>query len=140
MNDIIKSARQMRVFKFLIEPESAARPRFSGKIAYTPVKYRRYKQLLEVMVKRQLPAGWKPIKGLVTLEVEFELSRPKSVSQSKRPMPIVKPDIDNLLKAVMDAMNGRVWVDDCQITEVVASKIYAMNDPQINVLVGFVEE
>ena len=35
-----------------------------------------------------------------------------------------KPDIDNLLKLIMDSGNGVVWKDDCQIWEVQMRKIY----------------
>ena len=42
----------------------------------------------------------------------------------------VKPDIDNLTKAVLDALNGLAWYDDAQIVELNASKTY-VEDPHI---------
>jgi len=41
--------------------------------------------------------------------------------------PAVAPDIDKLLRAVSDALTGVGYMDDAQIVEVYASKIYADN-------------
>jgi len=48
--------------------------------------------------------------------------------------PIKRPDLDNFMKQVMDALNGIVYHDDSQIVEVEASKIYAA-EPRIRVIV-----
>jgi len=39
-----------------------------------------------------------------------------------------KPDLDNLIKAVTDAITDtqRVWLDDSQIYEITATKTYAL--------------
>ena len=65
--------------------------------------------------------------GPVRLEVDFFLERPKSVKQEKRPLPIVPPDLDKLVRAVGDGIgqSGMVWGDDSQIVELVARKFYA---------------
>jgi Holliday junction resolvase RusA-like endonuclease len=38
---------------------------------------------------------------------------------------IKKPDTDNLLKAVLDGLNGIAWADDSQVIRVSASKEYS---------------
>ncbi|HDG6220165.1 TPA: RusA family crossover junction endodeoxyribonuclease, partial [Staphylococcus aureus] len=43
---------------------------------------------------------------------------------------VTKPDIDNLIKTVLDACNGHVWKDDNQITEITSSKRYGL-EPKI---------
>lgn len=65
--------------------------------------------------------------GPVRLEVDFYLERPKSVPQGKRPLPIVAPDLDKLVRAVGDGIgqSGMIWGDDSQIVEIVARKYYA---------------
>jgi len=61
------------------------------------------------------------------LEVDFYLERPKTVKQSARPLPIVPPDLDKLVRGVGDGIgqSGMIWGDDSQIVEIIARKSYA---------------
>jgi Holliday junction resolvase RusA-like endonuclease len=59
------------------------------------------------------------------VDVEFVLSRPPSVPEHKRKHPIVKPDIDKLVRAVNDALTGILFVDDCQVVSMAISKDYS---------------
>ena len=59
--------------------------------------------------------------GAIRVELDFCLIRPKS---SKREYPTVKPDLDNYIKSVLDAMNGIILKDDSQIVSIEASKKY----------------
>jgi Holliday junction resolvase RusA-like endonuclease len=36
-----------------------------------------------------------------------------------------KPDIDNLVKLVFDAMNRIVWMDDKQVSSLITKKVYS---------------
>jgi Holliday junction resolvase RusA-like endonuclease len=38
---------------------------------------------------------------------------------------IVRPDADKLIRAVLDALTGKVWRDDCQVAELLIRKRYA---------------
>ncbi len=38
--------------------------------------------------------------------------------------PTKKPDIDNIVKAVLDALNGLAYKDDTQVVQVTANKVY----------------
>lgn len=65
--------------------------------------------------------------GPVRLEVDFYLERPKTVKPEKRPLPIVPPDLDKLVRGVGDGIDqsGMIWGDDSQVVELMARKFYA---------------
>lgn len=64
----------------------------------------------------------RPLAGPVRVTVEFHLTAPKTV---RRAAPSVRPDLDKLLRAVLDglAMAG-AFADDAQVTEISARKVY----------------
>jgi crossover junction endodeoxyribonuclease RusA len=77
-----------------------------------------------------------PLDGPVALAMRFFLPRPKShfgsgrnagiVKSSAPTIPITKPDLDNLVKLVMDVLTDLgYWRDDCQVTVLRASKGYS---------------
>lgn len=75
------------------------------------------------------------ITGPVKVEVDFYLPRPSSISQKKRALPIVPPDIDKLCRSLLDGLNqgadsgkvgdGIIYADDSQVVELIARKFYA---------------
>lgn len=73
--------------------------------------------------------GHEPIKCPLRVRFTFAMPIPPSFSKKKRltAIPSKKPDVDNLCKLASDVCNSRVWVDDCQIVELHACKIYSEN-------------
>ncbi len=67
--------------------------------------------------------------GPVLVEVAIGLVRPPSVSAKKRPLPVVKPDIDKILRACIDPLSGVLFRDDAQVCKVIASKVYLAAGP-----------
>lgn len=66
--------------------------------------------------------GWQTASGAVELTLGFGFRKPKS---AKRTYPTVKPDIDKLERAVLDAMKtAGVYTDDAVVVEVSKSKYY----------------
>ena len=66
-----------------------------------------------------------PIRGeSLHVMMSFYLRKPKS---NRKTLPISRPDLDNLAKAVLDAVNGVIWGDDSQVTTVVMSKRWHNN-------------
>jgi len=55
------------------------------------------------------------------LEVKFVLKKPTS---ARRKYPSVRPDLDNYVKLLKDALSGYLWDDDGQIVELIAKKEY----------------
>jgi Holliday junction resolvase RusA-like endonuclease len=74
-------------------------------------------------MRKQLKKGFKPLAGPLELEVRIYLARPKSLPK-KIKHAAKKPDLDNLVKLFLDAMNGVVFVDDAQIIHFEAWKSF----------------
>jgi Holliday junction resolvase RusA-like endonuclease len=75
-----------------------------------------------------------PLKGALRCDCLFIMPRPKNLIWKTRSMPrlphVVKPDRDNLDKAVMDALKGLAWIDDSQICQGNIEKWIASGDEQ----------
>lgn len=69
------------------------------------------------------------LSGALELNLIFCMPIPKSISKKKRAelhYVIKKPDLDNLSKAVMDAINNvGIWEDDSQVSVLNTRKIYS---------------
>ena len=65
--------------------------------------------------------------GAIVLCVDFFFKRPRSAPKA-RTMPTVKPDVDKLLRGILDACTGICYRDDAQVVQVFASKHYG--DPE----------
>ncbi len=78
-------------------------------------------------VAGRLQSEWHgaPMDGALSVELNFALLRPKSVSEKRRPHPTVMPDLDKLVRAVLDALTGIVIVDDARVVELHATKEYS---------------
>lgn len=68
--------------------------------------------------------GFKPIASAVKVELDFVMSKPKS---AKRAFPSVKPDLDKLIRAVLDGLTGVAFEDDSQVILIQSSKTYGEN-------------
>ena len=76
-------------------------------------------------------AGCKAEEGAMKVTLIFVMPRPKTV---KRAEPSVAPDLDKLTRAALDALTSVAYVDDGQVTELHARKIYG-NIPGLKVIV-----
>ena len=118
------------------EPVAKGRPKFSTRggfvRAYTPKKTEEAEQTLRLLMAKYKPQI--PIDTPVKLSVVFCRRIPKSTSKANLALmlkgvilPMVKPDLDNYLKLIQDAMNGIFFNDDAQICECISKKIYSQN-------------
>jgi Holliday junction resolvase RusA-like endonuclease len=101
---------------------------------YTPDSAETWKQEVRRQAVANAPESL--IGGVVRIQLDFFLPRPKvhldkhGVPKPKSPVwHCKKPDLDNLIKAVTDAITDtqRIWLDDSQICEITATKTYAIN-------------
>ena len=126
------------------EPVAKGRARAfirAGKINhYTPPKTVAYEKLVRLYATQAMH-GRQPLTGPVALTVTAYFSIPNSWSLKKQREAkhgiihhTKTPDLDNSIKSVQDAINGIIWVDDCQVIQIQASKRYA-RDPLVLVTV-----
>jgi Holliday junction resolvase RusA-like endonuclease len=116
------------------EPIAQGRARFSMRSgfvrAYDPKKSSQYKSYVARIAKETYPL--EAIDGMVEVEFTYYMPIPKSFTKTKRNAaisgtirPAVKPDIDNLAKATMDAITGICFEDDKQIVSCKLDKYYS---------------
>lgn len=116
------------------QPVGKGRPRFSSRggavRAFTPAKTVSYENLIAIKGEEAMD-GKSLVEGPVQITVFATFQIPKSWSKKRRTAAgsnfeyhTSKPDADNILKAVGDALNGIVWKDDSQIAWLSASKVY----------------
>ena len=103
-------------------PKGAVKNRVVGGMvmSYTPhATAKAMKAIREALDKRPIT----PFEPLVPLKLTVTFWRQKSKWLKRREsMPYRKPDLDNFLKLLLDALNGRAFADDAQITTIIARK------------------
>ena len=107
-------------------PVPMARPRVTAHGTYTPKTCRIYKHCVESLAKAaMLSNDFAPFENEpLECRVKFIFPLPKS---RKNPWATSRPDLDNLYKAVTDAMNGIVYKDDSQIVRASIEKAYEVS-------------
>lgn len=83
-----------------------------------------WKEQIQILA-RQAYQGDPLNKVPVSLSVKFLMPRPGSLKGSDRAWHLGKPDTDNLIKAIKDALTGICWVDDAIVCRELISKEYA---------------
>ncbi len=107
---------------------------------YTPQATRDWEATVALYARKAM-AGQYPLQGALAISVEFLLPITPGWPNWKRQAaatgqlaPTVKPDLDNLDKAVRDACNRIVWLDDAQIVQATTSKGYSIS-PRVQITV-----
>ena len=117
------------------EPQGKGRPRFARRgaftHAYTPEKTKTYEDEIRYMARCAMGAS-PPLETPVTVAIYIRMEIPKSFSKQKRKdalagiiKPMKKPDLDNVSKCFLDAMNGHVYLDDKQVVNLHVTKVYS---------------
>lgn len=113
------------------EPRGKGRPRFTRTgHTYPDDKTAAYENLIRLAFDKQFPA-WDPTEGAVKIDIIARFPAPKSWSKKKTAMAYAdeihkttKPDADNIVKAVLDGLNGTAWSDDSQVIDQRCRKDY----------------
>ena len=116
-----------------------ARPRFNTQTgtAYNPRTTKRYEALIEWCYKTQHGEYYHEFPVDVTIIVEHSVPKNTPIAQREAMLagkiePMKKPDIDNIAKIVLDALNGVAYKDDKQVVELHCYKRYAV-EPRLMV-------
>jgi len=130
-------------FKVEGKPEGKGRPRFARRgnfvTTYTDNKTKTYENKIRDIAMVAMGAS-KPL--TTPLEAFIYISYPVPASYSKSrtkncleglERPTKKPDIDNVIKAFLDSMNGIIYVDDTQVVELHSTKVYG--EPYVEVMI-----
>ncbi len=127
-------------FEIPEEPQGKARPRFDSrrKVTYTPQKTREYEAIVRDCYRIQ-NGNKESLSGAVRARITAYFAIPKSTTKRDRAdmlagviLPTKKPDLDNIAKVILDALNGLAYRDDACVTEVTARKFYS-ESPRVEV-------
>lgn len=130
-------------FTYYGEPKSQARPRSSSKGGFFYDPSKGLKQWLLSQVVSQLPPNFKPIDGAMEATMRFYRGMPKGGSKKDKILmelgvirPSGRPDIDNFIKLVQDALNKTLYSDDSNIVTLHAEKFYSCK-PRVELDIKF---
>ena len=119
-------------FEMIGDIVGKARPRMNTRTgrAYTPTNTKLYEYSLRQWFLMNYP-NFKPIESRVKVTIIAYFGIPKSRSKKKEAemlqeniSPTKKPDADNIIKIVLDAMNKFAFNDDTQVTKLEIEKKY----------------
>ena len=136
----------MNIIKFSIPgpPQGKARPRVvrakNGlSLTYTPDKTVRYEELVRIRYKAAAQGFRFPDDAQVVIQITARFPIPASKSKKVRfamlagqIKPAKKPDCDNIVKIVCDALNGFAYKDDAQVVLAQVAKEYT-DEPRTDV-------
>lgn len=101
---------------------------------YTQTKTRDYQKIIAALARQAIGTGGL-FPGAVEVKILMQMNPVKSLSKKTtadalagKIFPLKKPDVDNVAKSVLDAMNKIVYEDDCQVCRLVFDKVYGPAD------------
>ena len=139
------------VFHVMGDPIAQPRPRarYFAKLGragvYNPSNADQWKAQVKAVAEREKPS--QPFEGPLKLSVTFVMFRPSShfgTGKNREKLKPAKayyhhrqkPDIDNLVKALMDAMeDAGIWLDDAQVSHIEMRKVWVRPSSKIGAYV-----
>lgn len=106
-------------------PIALKRPRLANDHLYDPHKQQKFSAGIQLASQHE----GEPLTQALGLTVTFFLQLHKTARKTKNQVPNAyhkqRPDLDNLLKFLLDAANGVIYQDDSQIASLTATKRYS---------------
>ncbi len=114
------------------EPRGKGRPRFTRDgHTYTDRETVAYERKIAACYRAAYKGYFFPPTAILSLDVTIILPIPQSASKvrqaamaERRILPTRKPDVDNVFKAVLDALNGVAYKDDARVQVLSGRKYY----------------
>ena len=117
------------------QPRGKGRPRFARRgnfvKTYTDAATASYEDQIRFYALQAMGSS-EPLKTALEAFIYVRLPVPQSYSKKRTEAclsglerPCKKPDLDNIIKAMMDGMNEVIYDDDVQIVNITATKLYA---------------
>jgi Holliday junction resolvase RusA-like endonuclease len=138
------------MIQFTVYGEAVAqgRPRFSSNggfvKAYDPKKSKDFKQYVKLVASENRPTQL--LEGPIQMDVKIYKSTLKSFSKKKAALaekgdirPVTKPDVDNYVKGIKDALKAVIWKDDSQVVDLHITKWYS-EAPRIEITIKELKE
>ena len=120
------------------EPQGKQRPRWSPVGTYSPKKTVNYETYIKELFAIKYP-DFVPVESVLEMELIIWLMIPASTSKRKKALmecgdlrPGKIPDVDNVLKVVMDALEKLAYKNDAKIVTAHQGKFYA-NKPHLDI-------
>lgn len=114
------------------DPRGKGRPRVTKNGTYTDSETKAYEQKIITYYKKSFGSYKWPAEAFISVKVTAHYQIPKRATkaavaamQARKVFPTRKPDIDNVLKVVLDALNGVAYEDDAKVVCVEAEKVYS---------------
>ena len=97
---------------------------------YTPNKTKDYETLIQQYFKIKYPSS-QVLEGRIEINITAYFKIPNNTSKKREEQmiennlsPTKKPDVDNIAKVVLDALNKVVFKDDNQVSKIFVEKKY----------------
>lgn len=122
----------MYEFEVIGDIKGKARPRINTYTcqAYTPTNTKDYELLVKQYFKVKYPR-YEPLNGRIFVKIVAYFKIPKNTTKKDKELisngmlsPTKKPDIDNIVKIILDSMNKLAFNDDNQITKLEVEKVF----------------
>ena len=128
----------IQIFFTVPQVSGKGRPRFARQgtfvKTYTDAKTLTYEKSIQTYAKQAM-GSTSPLIGAVAAYLHIGIPIPPSYSKTRQiacingdERPTKKPDIDNIVKAVLDGMNGIVYLDDKQVVDLHLTKVYSSKE------------
>jgi Holliday junction resolvase RusA-like endonuclease len=142
-NDIKKRSKIKSIDFFIDhEPKPSKRPR-KGKYSFYVPDASKNKKEVRSLIQSQIPEGFEKIPTEIYIDIKCYLPMLEGFSKTDKYLaekgiirPITKPDVDNLEKTYLDALNNYIWDDDGQIIDGRTRKYYSVH-PRVEIKIKY---